>query len=90
MARTWKQKPSDIYNISDPYTAYCFNRAVMTWGLAYEEDLNKAAQNAKNSKAAASAIQVAHQRWMRDESLSAPEVQKGFKDPALMFASKKE
>lgn len=40
LAKTWKTRPSEIYGIHGEYRAYCFDNAIMTFGLALENALN--------------------------------------------------
>ena len=89
MARTWKQRPSEIYAIEDLYAAYCFDKAVMTFGMSYEADLEQASREAKSVAAAKQAIAIVQNRWLTDEDEKpGTPTQRKFKDPAGMFASK--
>lgn len=31
-AKTWGCRPSELYDIEDPYVAFCFDQAVAAWG----------------------------------------------------------
>lgn len=92
LSKTWKQRPSEIYRLDDEYAAYCFDKAIMSWGLSYEADLNDASGSAKTTAEAKRKMAEVQRRWLADEieapAPSAPDdgtaVSK-FKDPASKF-----
>lgn len=99
-AKTWKTRPSEIYHIAEKhgdYAAYCFDKAVMVFGNAYDSDMHEAAMNAKTPADAKRAVKVVQQRWLTDEeeeppSDSAPDPEvdmppekPAFRDPAKLF-----
>lgn len=52
-SKTWRLRPSEIVGEGwiDPYTAYCLDEAVYTWGRFVEGELDKAsADNNKKKK----------------------------------------
>lgn len=51
MSKALGCRPSAVYGISRPLTAYCFDSAVARWGMALEADLRAASEEAKDSKA---------------------------------------
>jgi hypothetical protein len=80
MSKAWNQRPSSLYGIKDPYEAYCFDRAVMYFGAAYEADMDKAASGAKNQGAIERRQALVAKRWMTDEDDE--ETKPKFRDPA--------
>jgi hypothetical protein len=66
-------RPSELYGIHDEVSAYCFDRAVYTFGSQCEADIEKARAKAKNDKAAQAAAQRALDKWLGIQH---------FKDPA--------
>jgi hypothetical protein len=95
-AKTWKRPPSEIYKIAKThgeYAAYCFDKAVMLFGNAYEADMHDAAMNAKTTSDSKRAIGIVQQRWLNDEPFpdSAPDDDKPkFRDPIQAFAKVRE
>lgn len=75
-----KARPSEVYFISDPLTAFYFDRAVVTFGTEVEIAMNDAAEGAKTSKEAKRRRQLALAKFMRNaDGTHAPGT---FRDPA--------
>lgn len=90
MSNQWKVPPSELYSITDPLTAYYFNRAVLYFGSAYEEDIEDAVDGAKSKEQARRAAEAAKARWLNDDiedddtpqPIEAPK----YRDPMETFA----
>lgn len=67
-----KARPSEVYHIRDEVAAWCFDRAVMTFGADVEQDLDTIED--KNPKTAERKRLRRLERWLG----MAPQ----FKDPA--------
>lgn len=67
LAKTWKTRPSELTAISDPLTAFYFDRAVATFGTEVEAAMDQAADGAKNKKDSQRRRQMALARYMKDE-----------------------
>ena len=52
MSKALKCRPSDVYGITSPLTAYCFDSAVTTWGMALDHELDAAGAEAKDARTA--------------------------------------
>lgn len=92
MSNQWRIPPSDLYHIIDPLAAYYFNRAVLYFGQAYEEDINDATSGAKSESAAKRSAEVVRQRWMNDvegPNETPQSKEQKFRDPAETFAEMK-
>lgn len=89
MAKQLGTRPSELYDLEDPLTAYCFDNAVQLFGISLENKLaeidNKASSS--NKKGAGKAAQrkktMELQKWLYSDSPEgAPAGQ--FRDPAQM------
>lgn len=50
-SKLWSQRPSAMVDITDPYTAYCFDEAVATWGTYVSNELERVeGKNAKDTE----------------------------------------
>lgn len=97
-SRTWKVTPSEVYRIDDEYAAYCLDKAVMIWGLAYEADLSYAVNQTKTAQDARRAQAIVMNRWLTDvdddplisapddNTPPAPPARPQFRDPSEAFA----
>jgi hypothetical protein len=74
LSQQMKIRPSELYNLGDypgDPVAFWFDRAVVNFGMAIEEDLEKIAEGQKTEKAAASAVQSRLLRWLDfDDSMT--------------------
>lgn len=52
MSKALSCRPSAVYGIQNPLTAYYFDSAVTRWGQALEADLQAASEGAKDARAA--------------------------------------
>jgi len=59
-------RPSETYFIDDELTAWCFDRAVVTWGTALENNLEKELKKAKTDAAAQRIHARVMARWLDD------------------------
>jgi hypothetical protein len=82
-------RPSDLYDIEDPLTAYCFDNAVQLFGISLENALSEidSKANSSNKKGAGKTAQrkkkMELQKWLYSDSPEgAPAGQ--FRDPAQM------
>lgn len=79
-----------MYDIHDPVTAYCFDRAVTAFGQAVEDDIREGTRKLKTEEQAKRKANLILHKWMSDP---APEVKPGaevqrrtkFRDPAERF-----
>lgn len=62
MSKTWRVRPSEIYAITGEFRAYCFDNAVMTFGLALEDALDRV--EAKTAKQVESKRKQVLMRWL--------------------------
>jgi hypothetical protein len=63
LSKTMGVRPSELYGVHDEVAAWCFDRAVVTFGLAVENDIDEAVRNAK-SKQADAAANRALRKWL--------------------------
>lgn len=63
LSKTYQQLPSQIYGVEDSLASYCFDRAVATFGIAVEQDIEEATDGKKKKAAEASASMV-RARWL--------------------------
>lgn len=78
MSQKYRRAPSEVYHITDELAAYCFDEAVMIFGIHIEADLEKAAKGAKNEGQAKMKQQRVMAKWMTPRG----EVPKGvYRDP---------
>jgi hypothetical protein len=64
LAKTYRSKPSEVYNLSDPIAAYCFDRAVHLFGSHMQADLEAAGANAKKPAIANGKRQQVMSKWL--------------------------
>lgn len=64
LGRSHHRPPSDIYGIKPKLTAYCFDRAVYTFGTALEARLRTVAETQKTQKAAERKALMELQKWL--------------------------
>lgn len=57
-------KPSDVIGISDPFTAYAFNSAVVLWGTSFDAALEESVRGAKSEQEAESKQGTVIRRWI--------------------------
>lgn len=69
--------------MDDEYIAYCLNQAVFFFGRTVENEMEKAAESAKNEKAANAARDQVLQKIINRPGPTA--TVSGFADPAKMF-----
>lgn len=78
MAKAMGARPSQVYRVEQrhgTYAAYCFDAAVIAWGSAFENALEQASSNAKNTQAAERAQGTVLRRWLGTQAT-------GYRDPA--------
>ncbi len=64
LSKTWRCRPSELFDLHDGYVAYCFDRAVAAFGMAVEQDLDAASDGAKTAAAGNAARQRRLARWL--------------------------
>lgn len=81
MSKELHKTPAELYFIQDEVTAWCFNRAVTTFGRELDADLANAESKAKNSRQANRMRKMVMDKWM---TLGIPDAVSGrkFADPA--------
>ena len=70
-------RPSEIYHIHDELQAFCFDRAVATFGQVVDADIDKAIHEGKNK--ASRALKI---KKVMDAYLGVTDGASGFRDPA--------
>ena len=50
LSREARVAPSELMHIEDPYVAYCFDEAVLTWGSHVLSEVREAGEDKKTSK----------------------------------------
>lgn len=50
LSRTWRVRASELYHITDPLTAFYFDRVVAAFGQEVEAALDEASDGAKNRR----------------------------------------
>lgn len=89
LSRTWKVRPSEMYGIAGEFAAWCFDRAVTTFGTAVETDIKESTSKAKDDAQAKRKAQLVLHKWlnMPVEKEEDGEVQRRtkFRDPAAKF-----
>lgn len=74
LAKTWNCRPSELINIDSDWTAFCFDRAIATFGNALNHELESV--EGKNAKTVQSKREQVLRNWIPE----ARETRK-FKDP---------
>jgi hypothetical protein len=74
MAKAYTTRPSSLYDIRDPVTAWSFDRAVYMFGSSFDADLKKAGKDAQSDSQANSRRQAVIAKWLGGKQQ--------FKDPA--------
>jgi hypothetical protein len=77
-----RTRPSDIYAIEDDFVAYCFDRAVQTFGVALENRLQEVSSRSKNKKTSEQKVAMELNRWLTSDS---PNSKGRFRDPMSMI-----
>jgi len=80
MAKTWTTRPSELFAIADPLTAFYFDRAVTLFGKEVEAAMDEAAEGAKTGKDAQRRRQLALTKYMKTSD--GQHVPGTFKDPS--------
>lgn len=62
MAKTYRTRPSEMFQIADGYTALCFDRAVFSFGSALESELESI--EGKNEKETARKRERTLHKWL--------------------------
>lgn len=62
MSKVWRTRPSEIYAITGDYRRFCFDNAVMTFGLALEDALEHV--EGKTAKAIETKRAALMARWL--------------------------
>lgn len=78
MSKAMGTRPSAIYGIRErhgTYAEYCFDAAVIAWGSAFENALERAGSTAKTTEAAERAQGTVLRRWLGAQAT-------GYRDPA--------
>lgn len=78
--------PSELYRIDDDLSAYFFNRAIATFGLAVEAEIEKATRTAKSDKEAQNKARLILHKWLSSpEDLQPKSSPQKFRDPMERF-----
>lgn len=79
LASKWGVRPSTIYDVADPFAAYCFDRAVTLFGSTVEGDMELAAEDAKTTAESLVKRQRVLDRYL---GVDPTKVKGRFRDPA--------
>ena len=74
LSQKLQKKPSEIYFISDELTAYSFDKAVVSFGIEVEADLDEHTKNEKKTEAIERKREQRFSLWMNEKQM--------FRDPA--------
>lgn len=85
MSKQYRRSPAELYFISDEVTAWCFNRAVMTFGMSLDNALETASAKSKTDRGAKRARQNVMNKWM---TMPGESTAGRFADPAAMTGKK--
>jgi hypothetical protein len=88
MSKEWHKTPAELYFIHDEFKAWCFNRAVYTFGSAMQEDLETTGTKSKNEGTRRRQKQMAFNKWMYAGLSEVP--QRRFADPMAKMKKKVE
>ena len=80
LSKQWRVRPSELYGISHPVTAFSFDRAVQYFGVSFEADVENAVSKVKNDKSGRGADRARRMRmkaWMGEEDMA----KRQFRDP---------
>jgi phage-related protein len=69
-----------LYGVSHPVSAFCFDRAVFTFGTALEDDLNKVSAKCKKEDQAKRVRATRLNKWLNAEN----SVKGRFREPPPM------
>ena len=64
LATTYRCRPSDLYGIHDEVTAWCFDRAVYTFGSGLRDALKSATHSAKSNAQAQARYRQTLAKWL--------------------------
>lgn len=78
LAKAYTVRPSNLYDIRDPLTAYYFDRAVYVFGSTVESKMDEAGEGAKNVKAGV----ASRTRVLRKYLGTQDDTQGKYRDPA--------
>lgn len=79
MAKEFQARPSELYGIHDDYDAFCFDRAVYTFGTYVESEVEKAGEQGKTKD------QRKKNAEAKLKALLSGKKEKQYADPAAMF-----
>jgi hypothetical protein len=79
MSKQLRSRPSEIYGIDDELTAWSFDRAVQTFGVALENQLHRVAEKTKNRASGQRKAQQELDKWLSSADTKA--VPGRFRDP---------
>ena len=78
LAKTWKCRPSELYDVEDPYDAFRFDRAVAHFGDALSAELDKV-EGKNNKEIEAKRLKILR-KWIPEASTATPG--RKYRDPA--------
>lgn len=79
LGKTLKTRPSVLYALEDELTAWSFDRAVQTFGLALERAIQEATEKTKNKSSGKRKAQQTLDKWLSSADTKA--VPGRFRDP---------
>lgn len=79
MAKEYQTRPSSLYGIHEDYDAFCFDRAVYTFGTYVEGEMKKASEKGKTDE------QKKQKAQARLDALLSDREEKQYADPAMFI-----
>jgi hypothetical protein len=79
LAKALKTRPSALYDIQDEFTAWCFDRAVQSFGTALENRLHEVSEKTKNRASAKRKSMMELNKWLASADTKAARGR--FRDP---------
>lgn len=64
MGKQLRTRPSEIYGIDDELAAWCFDRAIQTFGQALENRLHEIGEKSKNRKSGQMKVMQEIDKWL--------------------------
>ena len=66
LSKQLNQTPAQVYFLEDPFTAWCFNRAVVMFGMAVEQDIQESTEKAKTTVESKRKAKRTLDKWLRE------------------------
>ena len=67
LAQACSCRPSDLLGVENTYAAFCLDEAIILYGNALQNELDRVSNNAKTEKAAEGRRQLVLEKWLNSE-----------------------